>query len=66
MVLPSQTCSSAPGLVLAQRWSPLSGQLTVLAFEPAAESYQLAVKNLRQHGVSWERNRNMAEDEDKP
>ncbi|CAL1168744.1 unnamed protein product, partial [Cladocopium goreaui] len=35
-------------LVLAKR---CSRQLTVLAFEPALESYQLAVKNLRQHGV---------------
>eukprot|EP00435_Cladocopium_sp_Y103_P001835 s148_g1.t1 len=38
-------------LVLARRWSRGAGQLTVLAFEPALESYQLAVRNLRQHGV---------------
>ena len=36
-----------PGLALAK----CSSQLTVLAFEPAVETYHLAVRNLRHHGV---------------
>ncbi|CAJ1407549.1 unnamed protein product [Effrenium voratum] len=36
-------------LVLARQWS--GSQLTVLAFEPAKETYDLALQNLRHHGV---------------
>ncbi|CAK9028573.1 unnamed protein product [Durusdinium trenchii] len=37
-------------LVLAKRWRG-TGQLTVVAFEPAEETYHLALQNLRHHGV---------------
>ena len=40
------------GLILTQQWSG-DGTLTVLAFEPAVETYHLAIKNLRNHGVPW-------------
>lgn len=37
-------------LVLSRRWR--GGSLTVLAFEPAEETYDLALKNLQRHQVA--------------
>eukprot|EP00434_Breviolum_minutum_P008017 symbB.v1.2.007072.t1/scaffold422.1/size209270/1 len=56
-------------LILSQRWSG-DGSLTVLAFEPAIETYHLAIKNLRNHqvhviehgnGSTWDDDSHLAE-----